>query len=92
MKANTIETMKPAIESLKTKGINQTQLNVSKEANLSIRTIKRHWARVTLIPKQGDTEHKKISSKGDTKPTSSGFDTFKRRAASTPTTFTSFYG
>lgn len=43
MKKKTIETIKTAIETIIPKGIKPTQAAIAKEANLSIRTVKRHW-------------------------------------------------
>jgi hypothetical protein len=94
MKEKTIETIKAAFEALKTKGIKQTQLNVSTEANLSIRTVKRHWARVTLEMVNRVTLQVEQSTNRVTptvqKTSSNSFDTFKRRANNTPKTFTPF--
>jgi hypothetical protein len=68
MKSDTIETIKAAIETLKGKGTNLTQLNISNETGLSVRTVKRHWKAC-----EGD----RVSPV----PTSNDFERFKRRAA-----------
>lgn len=90
---SSIGTIITAFEACKAKGVKPTQKNIAIESGLSVRTIKRHWAnvndkdRVTPQLKQGDTEHKKTSNRVTLK---SGFERFKQRANSTPTTFTSF--
>lgn len=93
---SSIEAIKSALEALKAKGVSPTQLNISSETGLSVRTIKRHWAvvndkdRVTPKSLQGDAEHKKISPASNRVTLKPGFERFKQRANSTPTTFTPF--
>ena len=78
-KETSIEKIKAAIETLEGKGIKITQLKISIETGLSIRTIKRYWKdiRVTALPFNRMTDNKPASLN---RVTLSGFDIFKRRA------------
>ena len=78
-KETSIQSINSAIETLEGKGIKITQLKISIETGLSIRTIKRYWKdiRVTALPVARVTGNKPASLN---RVTLLGFDKFKRRA------------
>ncbi len=71
-KEKTIESIKAAYEDCKAKGVNET--------DLSIRTIKRHWDRVTDTQPAVDNRVTVPTSSSKNRVTSSAFASFKRRA------------
>jgi hypothetical protein len=70
-----IKEIKDAIDLLKAKGVTPTQLNISSETGLSIRTIKRHWT--VVKDKDRLTEKPKHKALTD-------FERFRRRVERSP--------
>ncbi len=98
-KEASIDAIKIAITALNQQGKKVTQKNVAEltKGSVSISTIRRHWKDVTQKISPVITDIKKISSmpvestqKISSMPVSNDFNRFKRRAKSTPTTFTPF--